>query len=291
MTKLIRTLSQQEQINFLLTNRVPRRLLTQWMGWFSRIENPWLTKIAIFIWRLFADDLDLSEAKNTDYQSLRDCFIRELKPGARPVNSDPNIVSSPCDAIIGACGKIEGTTVFQAKDFPYELSDLIPEQYVREKYRDGSFVTLRLKSSMYHRFHAPLDCHVKKINYISGDTWNVNPITLKRIEKLFCKNERAVIDLAVDREEHAMCLVPVAAILVASMKFECVEEDLDLQYQGPNHIVCNAHYKKGDEMGYFQHGSTIIVFANKGFSLYDHLKTGEPIKMGEALMRINHLDG
>ena len=289
MTKLIRTLSQQEQINFLLTNRVPRRLLTQWMGWFSRIENRWLTKVSIFIWRLFADDLDLSEAKHTDYRSLRDCFIRELKPGARVVDANASIVSSPCDAIIGACGSIEGTTVYQAKGFPYELSDLIPEQYVREKYRDGVFVTLRLKSSMYHRFHAPLDCHVRKINYISGDTWNVNPVTLKRVEKLFCKNERAVLDLGIDQEGYAMCLVPVAAILVASMKFECLEEDLDLQYQGPNHIACNANYKKGDEMGYFQHGSTIIVFANKGFSLCEHLKTGDSIKMGEPLMMINEL--
>ncbi len=289
MTKLIRTLSQQEQINFLLTNRVPRRLLTQWMGWFSRIENRWLTKVSIFIWRLFADDLDLSEAKHTGYRSLRDCFIRELKPGSRVVDASANTVSSPCDAIVGACGNIEGTTVYQAKGFPYELRDLIPEQYIREKYRDGVFVTLRLKSSMYHRFHAPLDCHIRKINYISGDTWNVNPVTLKRVEKLFCKNERAVLDLGIDQEGYAMCLVPVAAILVASMKFECLDEDLDLQYQGPNHIACNANYKKGDEMGYFQHGSTIIVFANKGFSLCEHLKTGDPIKMGEPLMMIKDL--
>ena len=78
--------------------------------------------------------------------------------------------------MVGACGRIEGTTVFQAKGFPYELKDLIPDASLLAKYRDGLFVTLRLKSSMYHRFHAPLDCRVQKLTYVSGDTWNVNPI-------------------------------------------------------------------------------------------------------------------
>ncbi len=283
MPKLIQALTQQEQLNFLLTNRVPRRLLTQWMGWFSEIESPWLTKLSIGIWKLFADDLDLSEAKKTEYKSLRDCFIRELKPGARKVDQKEEIITSPCDAIIGAFGKIQGTQVFQAKSYPYELSDLIPDRVLQEKYRDGSFVTLRLKSSMYHRFHAPLDCQVKKINYISGDTWNVNPIALKRIEKLFCKNERAVLELHLNQHQGSITLVPVAAILVASMRFHCINQTLDLKYQGPNIINCNASYSKGDEMGYFQHGSTIIVFASKEFELCKSLNLGDRISMGQEL--------
>ena len=78
---------QQEDINFLLTNRIPRRLATRWMGWFSRIESPALARAAIAFWRLFAD-LDLTESKKTSFGSLRDCFTRELRAGARPLDGD-----------------------------------------------------------------------------------------------------------------------------------------------------------------------------------------------------------
>ena len=284
MSKFIHRLSQQEKLNFLLTNRVPRRLLTQWMGWFSKIENKWLTKMTIAVWKVFVDDLNLSEAKKTCFVSLQDCFIRELKPGARPVDGRIEIVTSPCDAIIGACGVIEGGTVYQAKGYPYEISELIPDRSLQQRYHDGVYATLRLKSSMYHRFHAPIDCHVKKINYISGDTWNVNPISLKRIEKLFCKNERAVVELHPEKIRGSITLVPVAAILVACMRFHCLDDELDFSYRGPNHIPCDASYKKGEEMGYFQHGSTIILFASADFQLCNGLKPGDRIDTGQALL-------
>src|SRR5215813_3261576 len=93
---------QQEDINFLLTNRIPRRLLTQFMGWFSKIEQPLVRNTSIGVWRFFSG-LDLSEAKKRDFRSMHECFIRELKEGARPVDSDPGILVSPCDAIVGAC--------------------------------------------------------------------------------------------------------------------------------------------------------------------------------------------
>ena len=154
------------------------------------------------------------------------------------------------------------------------------------RYRNGVYVTLRLKSTMYHRFHAPCNCHVSAVNYISGDTWNVNPIALKRVERLYCKNERAVIDLELANPAHAITLVPVAAILVASIKLHCLETALNLKYQGPNHIPCDATFAKGDEMGYFEHGSTIIVFASKGFHLCDGIVKGATIRMGEKLLKL-----
>src|SRR5712672_877445 len=103
---------QQEDINFLLTNRIPRRLLTRFVGWLSRIEQPLVRDLSIRIWRLFSD-LDLSEAKKQKFDSLHDCFVRELKEGARPVDRDPAVLTSPCDAIVGACGRIEDTRLYQ----------------------------------------------------------------------------------------------------------------------------------------------------------------------------------
>lgn len=285
MNRAIASLSQQEQLNFLLTNRIPRRLLTRFMGWYSRIESPWLTRLSISIWRLFASDLDLNEAKQQSYKSLQQCFIRELKPGARAIDPREDIVSSPCDAIVGSHGKVENGQVFQAKGFPYAINDLIPDPALQAKYEGGSYVTLRLKSSMYHRFHAPTDCRTEQVTYIAGDTWNVNPIALKRIENLYCKNERAVIELHTDREHSSITLVPVAAILVASIKLNGLKENLDMHYRGPNVIPCPAQYRKGEEMGYFQHGSTIIVFATPDYALCDHLCEGDRIAMGQALLQ------
>jgi phosphatidylserine decarboxylase len=276
---------QQEDINFLLTNRVPRRLLTQFMGWFSKIENPVVREMSIGIWALFSD-LDLSEAKKTKFRSMNDCFTRELKEGARPIDPDPAVMVSPCDAIVGACGKVQGTELMQVKGFPYSLHDLMWDPALEKTYRDGQYVTLRLTSSMYHRFHAPHDCRVDKVTYISGDTWNVNPIALKRIEKLFCKNERALIRTRLGPAGHVVTLVPVAAILVASIRLHFLDVLLSLQHRGPNLWSCDAAFKKGDEMGWFQHGSTIIVFAPDGFSLCDHVKEGSKIRMGEPLMRL-----
>ncbi len=285
MTGLIRSLSQQEQLNFLLTNRIPRRLATRLMGWYSGIHSRRLTHLSLYVWQRFADDLRLHEARKIEFTSLRDCFTRELRYDARTIDPRREMVVSPCDAIVGACGGMAGTTVFQAKGFPYELADLIPDVALQHKYRNGMYVTLRLKSSMYHRFHAPINCDIHNITYISGDTWNVNPIALRRIKKLYCKNERAVIDLQSGAVDSGICLVAVAAILVASIRLHCLSDTLDMNYQGPARLPCSAHYNKGDELGYFQHGSTIILFATPDHELCEGVVSGQRIDMGQPLLR------
>ena len=285
MRNLLTRLTRQEDLNFLLTNRIPRQLLTRFMGWFSQIEQPWVRDLSIATWKLFAD-LDLSDARKTHFCSLHDCFTRQLKEGARPLDTDPNHIVSPSDGIVGACGAIAGTQVIQAKGFPYTLLDLLGDPDMVEHYRDGCYVTLRLTSSMYHRFHAPYDCLVERITYISGDTWNVNPIALKRVEKLFCKNERALIETTLSGSGHRVTLVPVAAILVASIRLHFLDVLLHLRYRGPNVIPCHAPFSKGEEMGWFQHGSTIIVFAPEGFTLHEGIRDGAQVRMGQALLQL-----
>jgi phosphatidylserine decarboxylase len=273
----------REDLNFLLTNRIPRQALTRFMGWFSRIEQPLVRDLSLAAWRTFAD-LRLEEAKKSRFASLHDCFIRELKEGARPVDRDPALLASPCDAIVGACGKVEGTRLFQAKGFPYMLHDLLGDPALAAAFRDGTYATLRITSSMYHRFHAPHDCRVEQVTYFSGDTWNVNPIALKRVEKLFCKNERALIRARLEAGSHEVLLVPVAAVLVASIRLHFLDVLLHLRYRGPNAIPCDARLAKGEEMGWFQHGSTILVFAPRGFALHERVREGTVIRVGEPLM-------
>jgi phosphatidylserine decarboxylase len=282
---LLARLSQQEGLNFLLTNRIPRRLVTRFIGWFSKIEQPLVRDLSIGVWRLFSG-LDLSEAKKSEFKSMHDCFIRELKAGARPIDTDPAVLVSPCDAIVGASGRIAGTELLQVKGFPYTLQELFGGSELDDLYRGGCYATLRLTSSMYHRFHAPHDGRVEEVVYISGDTWNVNPIALRRIEKLFCKNERALIRTRLAATGHVVTLVPVAAILVASIRLHFLDVLLHLKHRGPNVIACDAPFSKGEELGWFQHGSTIIVFAPAGFSLCDGIAEGTAVRMGQGLMRL-----
>ena len=278
-------LLEQEDLNFLLTNRIPRRLLTQFMGWFSQIEQPLVRDISIGLWRFFSD-LDLRDARNTQFRSMHDCFIRQLKDGARPVDRSAEILVSPCDAVVGATGAIAGTDLYQVKGFPYSLEELLCDPNLVEAHRDGRYVTLRLTSSMYHRFHAPHDCRVDQVTYISGDTWNVNPIALRRIEKLFCKNERALLRTKLTATGDSVTLVLVAAVLVASIRLHFLDVLLSLKHRGPNLIGCNAAFRKGEEMGWFQHGSTVIVLAPRQFSLCDNVREGAIIRVGQPLMQL-----
>ena len=204
---------------------------------------------------------------------MHDCFIRELKDGARPIDPDPAILVSPCDAIVGACGPIAGHRAAPGQGLSLHAArtcSATPE--LVERYRDGRYVTLRLTSSMYHRFHAPHDCRVEQVTYISGDTWNVNPIALKRVEKLFCKNERAVIRTrlaATGAPRHAgaggghsggqhPAAFPRRAAAPRAPRAE-------------RHSLRMRRFRKGEEMGWFEHGSTIIVFAPGGFTLCDNV--------------------
>jgi phosphatidylserine decarboxylase len=262
---------------------VPRRALTRFMGWFSKIRNPLVCRMSIAAWRMFTE-LDLSDARYKTFASLHDCFTRELVPGARPVEADPRIITSPCDAIVGAGGIVQSGEVFQAKGFPYRIADLFGQADRATPFEGGTYLTLRLTSSMYHRFHAPCDGRVEHVSYLSGDTWNVNPITLKRVERLFCRNERAVIRMALP-DGTPLALVPVAAILVASIRLHFLNVLLHLRWPGPNEFACDQPVKKGEELGWFEHGSTIIVFAPPGFTIAPGIETGTHIRMGQALMK------
>lgn len=285
--KIFQTCLLQEDLNFLLTNRIPRITLTRFMGWWSQLRHPWIVKGSIAVWRGFTD-LDLSESKQQKFSSLHECFTRELRPGLRPIHLDPCVMTSPCDAIIGACGKIRDGLVFQAKGFPYTLESLLSSAELIQHWpgllEGGQFITMRLTSSMYHRFHAPCDARLNHVTYISGDTWNVNPIALTRVKELFCKNERAVLQMKTG-DGVPFLIVPVAAVLVASMRFHAVDVLLNLRYKGPNDIPCDAGYVKGQEMGWFEHGSTILMFVPPSFTLIDGIKEGDKIRMGEALFK------
>jgi len=271
------------EVNFTLTNRIPRVMLTRFMGWFASIESPSLTKFSIAIWKLFAD-LDLSEAKRGEFRTLRDCFIRELRDGLRPIDKRAEVWTSPCDAIVGAFGQVQAQTLFQTKGMAYRLEDLLGDSELAMQLEGANYVTLRLLSSMYHRFHAPADAVLREVVYHSGDVWNVNPVALAKVPSLFCRNERAVLRFDAGNSAVPLVLVPVAAVLVASMRIHAIDQQLNLNYRGPHRFERAEPCKKGEELGWFEHGSTIILFAPGNCSFITTMEVGSRVQMGQALI-------
>jgi phosphatidylserine decarboxylase len=263
-------------INFQVTNRLPRRLVSRAFAWFSRIEQPLVRDLSIAAWQCLSPDLDLAEARKARFTSLHDCFIRELRPGARSIDADPNVLVSPCDAIVGAAGPLRGTELIQAKGLTYTLDELLLDPRLADRHRDGCYVTLRLKASMYHRFHAPASGVVRAVARLPGDRWNVNPPAVARVERLYCRNERAVLDLELPALATAIAIVPVAAILVGGIRIHGLP--------GARRLPCHVEVRKGQELGYFEHGSTILLFAPPPIALCGHVRQGITIRMGQPLL-------
>lgn len=271
----------QEDLNFLLTNRLPRRWATQLVGRIARSEHPLIAWPALAAWRFFAH-VDLSDTRTTSFRSLGEGFTRALQLGARPFPSDPALIASPCDAIVGAHGRVADGVAWQVKGYPYRLDELLPDPALAERFADGWFVTLRLTAGMYHRFHAPADLMVEGVTYRSGDCWNVNPIALKRVERLFCRNERAVIEARL-ADGTAVLLVPVAAILVASIRLTFLDTPALLRDGGAERQALAVPVARGAEMGWFEHGSTILMFLPGDARFVPDLAEGQAIRAGTPL--------
>lgn len=272
-------------LNFALTNFIPRRTATTLAGRLSRSEHPLIRDFSIALFRLCCSP-DLTEARHQRFASLRDCFIRELAAGRRPIDPDPAVLVSPCDALVMAAGPVVDGMLLQVKGSQYPLMALLRDAALCESYSGGTYATLRLSAGMYHRFHAPHDSRVTGVSHIAGDVWNVNPATAARLPRLYCRNERAVLRLRLARGDHQVTLVPVAAVLVAGIRLNFAELPADRAHAQPWTAPCDASFAKGDEMGWFEHGSTIIVLAPPGFMLCAGSEPGDMIRVGRPLMRL-----
>ncbi len=278
-------LAASDRLNFLLTNCPPRRLTSRWVGRISRSENQLVRAVSLWTWQRFTD-IDLADAERTTFRSMHDCFTRRLRPGARPIDPDPSVLVSPCDGIVGACGTVTRGRALQVKGMDYALAELLDDADDAAALEGATFVTLRLTSAMYHRFHAPQDCTVEQVRHVFGDRWNVNPPTLRRVQRLFCRNERVVVRTVLAHSGLPLTLVAVAAILVSGIRLRFLRLDTEGRAPLRRTYACRASIAKGEEMGWFEHGSTIIVIAPPGPMLAGTLREGDRIRMGEALLHL-----
>jgi phosphatidylserine decarboxylase len=278
---LVDLIARHDALNCVVTNGIPRRLASRFMGWFSAIEQPLIAAVSIRALELFAGDLRLHEARQARFVSLRDCFTRELAEGARPIDTTPGTVVSPCDGLVVASGPIWDTTLIQAKGHTYTLEELLGDPALVARHRNGSYVTLRLTAAMYHRFHAPGDGTVEDVWFVPGDAWNVNPATLARVERVYCRNTRAIVPMRLSAPATMVTLVPVGAVLVSSIHLAFSAAPL----REAGLIPCRARVTRGQQIGHFEQGSTIVVLAAPGLVLSDHVSAGTLMRVGQPLWR------
>jgi phosphatidylserine decarboxylase len=274
----------RDELAFAIGNWLPRRALTRFMHWLARRQERWLVQSLIRVWR-HAGGLDLSEALDSQFATLNACFTRQLKPDARTLDPDESAVLSPCDGIVMACGRVREGLVLQAKGHTFSLDELLHDVALSAVYRSGSWVTLRLTPDMYHRFHAPASGRIVRVDWFPGDLWNVHPPAVARIPRLYCRNERAVLRLETD-PFGLISLVPVAAIMVGSLRVRGIEPLLDPDYPGPATMVPAKGMERvarGQELGWFEQGSTIIVLLPETVALDSGMQPGARLKMGTRL--------
>ena len=273
---------ENNSLGFYLTNFFPRNFLTYLIGKLSLSENPLIVKGLLFLFRIFSGDLNLTESKEKNFKTFHEYFIRELQEGVRPVNQSNNTIISPVDSLVGAFGYITDGQLYQIKNETYSLYDVLShEEEMSNIYKDGTYFTLRIKPNFYHRFHMILDGTIHKINFIPGELWNINNATLLTIKSLFTKNERAIL-----YGKHAdldFAIIPVGTVLVGSIKLNFLSHSFNHSQKFPYSLNMNYNSKKGEELGMFHYGSTVLVLLSKKINISDSIQTSRFLKYGEPL--------
>lgn len=268
---------------------MPQLYLTQLAGWFA--QQKW-GAVTHFVIKAFAKkyNVDMSEAKKenfSDYESFNQFFIRELKDDARKINENPTALCLPADGRVSQIGHIDDERLLQAKGHFFSLSDLLAgDEELVNTFKNGEFATIYLSPRDYHRVHMPCDATLRKMIYVPGDLFSVNPFLAEHVPNLFARNERVIC--VFDTAFGPMVQILVGATITASVSTVWAGvinpprtgEVKVWTYQGDNAIKLT----KGQEMGAFQLGSTVInLFPANSVTLAEHLEVDVPVRMGEIL--------
>ena len=251
----------------------------------TRIESPLVPKAISTFSKIF--DVNLNEALNPDptsYSTFNQFFTRELKEGLRPIASTK--ITSPVDGTISQFGKIINSSLIQAKGVTYSVESLLGgNTNIAKCFENGQFITIYLSPRDYHRIHMPCSGKLVAQTHVPGRLFSVAKHTVNTIKGIFARNERVVVNF--DTEYGAMSMVLVGAINVAAI--ETVWSGLITPPKGKsttskNYQAEDIQLNKGQEMGRFNMGSTVILlFANGAPDLRENLEIDQSIKMGDAL--------
>ena len=271
----------------VLQKALPRYWLTRLVYRLARIRNP---AIKNFLIRRFvaAFNVDISEACHAvpdGYPTFNDFFIRELRDNARPVDPAPDSLCSPVDGTLSASGRIRGDQVFQAKGMSYSLPELLAVDVDDASvYNDGAFATLYLAPYNYHRVHAPFDGKLTGLHYIPGDLYSVNRATVQLLPGLFARNERLVCHFQTGQGPAAVIFV--GALNVGSITTPWTGE-LRPRRHGMVDGAMSADVAKGDLLGWFNMGSTVILLMPPTTVSWDEsLSEGQTVFVGQRIGRL-----
>lgn len=224
-------------------------------------------------------DLGEAELELQHYDSFGDLFARKLRPGARPIDSDPSAVIAPCDGVIAARGEARGGQLIQAKGLYYRLEDLVVDQAWSQRLIGGPYATIYLSPRDYHRVHAPVDARVIAYDYVPGDLWPVNLRFAARRPELLARNERVVIWLDAP-SIGIVALVMVAAVGVGNIRL--VHAERAATSGKLQRITVDAPVRRGDELGAFHLGSTVVMIFPPG-SVALSGTTGDVTRFGKHI--------
>ena len=268
---------------------LPKTLLSRGIG---KLASAKLGKTTTFLIKSFIKqyNIDMSEAEISDitkFETFNDFFTRSIKKGTRPIIADKEALAMPVDGTISQTGDIYKDAILQAKGHYYSLEALLGGDEKDAKYfENGKFATIYLAPSNYHRVHMPLDGKLEKMVFVPGDLFSVNPLTAENVDNLFARNERAVCFFNNERIGR-FAVVLVGATIVASI--ETVFAGVVAPSKGKEKTIYdyskeNISLKKGEELGRFLLGSTVVcVFPKAKVDFEKELTPTTPVKMGKKL--------
>jgi phosphatidylserine decarboxylase len=261
---------------------LPQHLVSRAFGRLARARRPWLKNLLVRTFNAIYP-VDLREAARTtiqEYASFNDFFTRALADGRRPLPDDPRALVSPADGAVSQLGAIEAGTLMQAKGIRYSLAELLDDAMFAARFEGGRFVTVYLGPADYHRVHAPFDGVLRKSRAIPGALFSVNAGTEARVERLFCRNERLVL-------EFDTAIGPIAVVLVGALIVASIETPFDTPTSPYSKRIETSHsasVARGGEIGRFLVGSTVIVVWPAGVAeLRTDLHAGRRVRMGEPI--------
>ena len=248
----------------------------------------WLIKRAIKTFNINMDEALSDDLES--YDNFNAFFTRELKPEVRPLDKRPKVITSPADGVISQAGAIRKNKILQAKNVDYSLARLVGDSLQAKNYEDGVFATVYLSPKDYHRVHIPADGKLISSRYIPGELFSVNQQTAAKVPNLFARNERLVCEFESEKLGR-FCVILVGAMLVAGIEtvWGGMEKPGPGAVRETDHSEQNLSFAKGDEIGRFKFGSTVILlFKPDAVSLDSHIEALNPVQVGASFASSYH---
>lgn len=269
---------------------MPRRLISRLMGQVGRLQAPpFLMQPILRIYsRHFGVNFDEMAHPLSTYRCFLDFFTRPLKPGARPMDPDPAVICSPADGTVQNAGDITAGMVLQVKGLEYSVAELLGSAEDAAPFDGGTFLTAYLSPGDYHRYHWPFAGTVTTVRHLPGDLWPVNEGAVHGVPRLFARNERVAV-LGRTTSGHAFAYVPVGALNVGSIRlsFHDVRTNRMRAAAPQSWDLPDMPFERGDECGFFEFGSSIVLLLERDAGTYDELMPDTTLRVGRRIGQLS----